>query len=79
MIKTGNIFPIVAGGKETTADILGVYVYEEGIYIPVIIASTDEFKVFQVLPNGLKDAGKKMVKEFASVVFDEAEESVVSK
>lgn len=69
MIKVESIFPILSGGRETTADILGVYVYEETMFIPTIILSTNEFKVFQILPNGLKDAGKKITKEFSEVVF----------
>jgi hypothetical protein len=65
MIKLDNMFPIIHGGEETTATILGIHVYSENLYIPVIIASTDEFKVFQILPNGLKDAGKKTTEKFA--------------
>jgi len=79
MIKVENIFPIIANGKETTADMLGVYVYDENIYIPVIIESTDEFKVFQILAKGLKDAGVKVTKEFAKIVFDGPGEKIVGK
>jgi hypothetical protein len=69
VIKVENIFPIISKGKETTADILGVYVYDENVYLAVIIGSTNEFKVFFLLPNSLKDAGKKITQEFAKVVF----------
>jgi hypothetical protein len=69
MIKTGDIFPIVDKGKETTANILGVYVYEENIYMPVIIDATNEFKVFHILPHGLKVAGRGITEELSKIVF----------
>lgn len=58
-------FPILHSGVETYADIVGVYVQDEIIYIPVIIAANNELKVYQVLPNGLKQASKRMATEFA--------------
>ena len=73
MIKLDDMFPIVNMGKETTAKIIGVYVYDENIYIPVIIASTDEFKVFQVLPQGIKAINGKIVEEFSKVIFAKKE------
>jgi len=73
MIKLDDMFPIVNMGEETTAKIIGVYVYDENIYIPVIIASTDEFKVFQVLPQGIKAINGKIVEEFSKVIFAKKE------
>ena len=76
MIKLDSMFPIMSKGQETTADILGVYVYDENVFIMTIIAATDEFKVFQILPNGMKDAGKKITEEFAKVIFSKEENNV---
>jgi len=73
MIKLDDIFPIVNMGEETTAKIIGIYVYDENIYVPVIISSTDEFKVFQVLPQGIKAINGKIVEEFSKVIFAKKE------
>jgi len=73
MIKLDKMFPIISNGKETTAEIIGAFVYDENIYIPVIIASSDEFKVFHVLPLGIKDAGKTITEKFANVIFAKKE------
>lgn len=59
MIRLDTQFPILHDGKETTAEIIGVFVHEEDIFMPVIIISTGEIKVYQIMPNGLKDAGEK--------------------
>ena len=73
MIKLDDIFPIVNMGEETTAKIIGIYVYDENIYVPVIISSTDEFKVFQVFPQGIKAINGKIVEEFSKVIFAKKE------
>jgi hypothetical protein len=63
-MKIEKHFAILEDGQETVAEILTTFVYKEDIYIALHIASTDAIKLYQVLPRGLKDAPKPVLRDF---------------
>lgn len=62
-MKMGKHFPILYEGKETTAEILAMFVAgDDDLFLAVEVSG--DYKLYQVLPNGLKDAPKTIENDF---------------
>jgi len=64
-------FRMLEGGEEVTAEILGAFVHDDDIYISVMVISTHEMEMFQVLPRGLKKAPRPVFDKFIEFLKEE--------